>query len=98
VWSYAQRDPSLTRRLVDDLPYLTAEVPHAVEREMAVSLADVLVRRTHIAFETRDHGRGVARRIAPLMAALLQWSDTEREAHVAAYDAEIERVFGVDML
>ena len=98
VWSYAQRDPSLARRLVDDLPYLTAEVPHAVEREMACSLADVLVRRTHIAFETRDHGRGVARRIAPLMAALLQWSDAEREAHLAEYDAEIERVFGIDMI
>jgi glycerol-3-phosphate dehydrogenase len=35
VWSFAQRDPSLGRRLVEDLPYLLAEVPHAVEREMA---------------------------------------------------------------
>jgi glycerol-3-phosphate dehydrogenase len=96
VWSYAQRDGSLARRLVDDLPYLAAEVPHAVERELACTLADVLVRRTHVAFETRDHGRGVARRIAPLMAALLQWSDAERDRQIAVYDADVARLFGID--
>ena len=96
VWSYAQRDPSLTRRMVDDLPYLLAEVPHAVEREMACTLADVLFRRTHIAFETRDHGCGAAKRIAPLLAVLLQWSASELEVQLSAYDAEVERVFGID--
>ena len=96
VWSYAQRDASLARRLVDDLPYLAAEVPHAVERELACTIADVLVRRTHVAFETRDHGSGVARRIAPLMAALLQWSDVERDRHIAMYDADVARLFTID--
>ena len=96
VWSYAQRDASLTRRLVDDLPYITAEVAHAVERELACTLADILVRRMHVAFETRDHGRACARRIAPLVGALLQWSDAERERQIAAYDAEAERIFTID--
>ncbi|MBL0169652.1 MAG: glycerol-3-phosphate dehydrogenase/oxidase [Gemmatimonadaceae bacterium] len=98
VWSYAQRDPSLARRLVDDLPYLLAEVPHAVEREMACTLADVLIRRTHIAFETRDHGRGAAKRIAPLMAVLLQWSTTDMDGQLSAYDADVERLFGIDLV
>ena len=98
VWSYAQRDASLAHRLVNDLPYLTAEVAHAVEREMACTLSDVLMRRTHIAFETRDHGRGVARRIAPLVGALLGWSDIERERQIAAYDAEMSRVFTIDKI
>ncbi len=96
VWSYAQRDASLTRRLVDDLPYISAEVAHAVERELACTLSDVLVRRTHVAFETRDHGRACARRIAPLVGALLQWSDAERERQIAAYDAEVARIFTID--
>ena len=97
VWSFAQRDQSLARRLVEDLPYLLAEVPHAVEREMACTLADVLIRRTHVAFETRDHGRAAARRIAPLMAALLDWSDAETTGQIAAYDADVERIFGIDL-
>ena len=61
VWSYAQRDPALRLRIVDQLPYLVAEIAHAVERESACTFADVLVRRTHIAFETRDHGVGGGR-------------------------------------
>lgn len=98
VWSYAQRDRSLARRLVDDLPYLLAEVPHAVEREMACTLSDVLIRRTHVAFETRDHGRGAAKRIAPLMAALLQWSSTDIGGQLSAYDADVGRIFGIDLV
>jgi len=98
VWSYAQRDASLGRRLVADLPYLLAEVPHAVEREMACTLSDVLVRRTHIAFETRDHGRGAARRVAPLMAAALGWHPDETTRQLAAYDAEVYRIFRIDLV
>lgn len=98
VWSYAQRDASLARRLVEDLPYITAEVAHAVERELACTLADVLVRRTHVAFETRDHGRAAARRIAPLMAALLGWSEAEQTLQIDAYDRDVTRLFTIEML
>jgi glycerol-3-phosphate dehydrogenase len=98
VWSYAQRDASLARRLVEDLAYLLAEVPHAVEREMACTIADVLVRRTHVAFETRDHGRAAARRIAPLMGALLDWSADECDQRLAEYDADVARLFAIDPL
>lgn len=98
VWSYAQRDPSLAKRLVQDLPYCVAEVAHAVEREMACTIADVLVRRTHIAFETRDNGRGVAKRIAPLMAALLGWSDMEQQRAIDDYEKEVTRLFRIDPL
>jgi glycerol-3-phosphate dehydrogenase len=96
VWSYAQRDHSLGKRLVADLPYLVAEVAHAVEREMAASIADVLIRRTHIAFETRDNGRGVARRIAPLMGALLEWSDEEQARQLDAYEREVNAMFKLE--
>lgn len=96
VWSYAQRDYALSKRLVQDLPYCIAEVAHAVEREMACTLADVLVRRTHVAFETRDNGRGVAKRIAPLMAALLGWSSLQQSQALADYEADVARLFSID--
>lgn len=96
VWSYVQRDHALGQRISDDLPYLLAEVPHAAEREFAATLADVLVRRTHVAFETRDNGRAAARRIAPLLQRTLGWSDAAREAQILAYDAEVARLFTVD--
>jgi glycerol-3-phosphate dehydrogenase len=96
VWSYVQRDGSLGYRLSDSLPYLLAEVAHAVEREMAASLSDVLVRRTHVAFETRDNGRAAARRIAPLMGTLLRWSEHETTQQLVAYDRDVARLFTID--
>jgi len=96
VWSYAQRDAALRERLVESLPYLYAEVAHAVEREAACTLADVLMRRTHVAFETRDHGVAAAARIAPLVGSLLGWSEAQRHAALAAYAADVDRIFRVD--
>lgn len=96
VWSYVQRDPALGHRISEQLPYLLAEVVHAAEREMACSLGDVLIRRTHVAFETRDHGRAAAQRIAPLLQAALGWSDDAREAHLTRYDTEVTRLFAID--
>ena len=96
VWSYVQRDASLGQRLSDALPYLLAEVAHSVEREMACTLSDVLVRRTHVAFETRDNGRAAARRIAPLMAALLHWSERDTAQQLDQYDRDVARLFSID--
>lgn len=96
VWSYVQRNPMLGARLSEGLPYLTAEVAHAVEREWACTFSDVLIRRMHLAFELRDHGRAVAKRIAPLMQILLGWSDAQREQHLQDYDADIARIFTVE--
>jgi glycerol-3-phosphate dehydrogenase len=73
-----------------------AEIPHAVEREMACTLSDVLVRRTHIAFETRDNGRAAAKRIAPLMAALLGWSELQQQEALVSYEADVARLFSVE--
>ncbi len=96
VWAFATRDAALARRIVDDLPYLTAEVAHAIVHELACTLSDILIRRTHIAFETRDHGRATARRIAPMVATLLGWTDTEQAQRLAEYDADVARLFAVD--
>jgi len=95
VWAYVQRDPSLGERLSPDLPYLWAEVMHAVEHELACTLGDILIRRTHLAFETRDHGRGAAARIAPRVAGYLAWSAEDQSRQLAAYEHEVTRVFSI---
>jgi glycerol-3-phosphate dehydrogenase len=73
-----------------------AEVPHAIAHEWACTLSDVLIRRTHIAFETRDHGRSAARRIAPLMGIALGWSEEQQHRAVAEYDGDATRIFSID--
>jgi glycerol-3-phosphate dehydrogenase len=96
VWARAAADAALAARLVTSLPYLGADVVHAVEAEFAGTVADVLVRRTHLAFETRDHGLAVAPRVAALMAPLLGWTDRGMELAVEEYRATIERLFTID--
>jgi glycerol-3-phosphate dehydrogenase len=84
-------DATLGEPLVEGLPYLRAEAVHAVRREMATSLDDVLVRRTRAHLFDRDAALAAAPDVAALLAAELGWDDAETAAQVAAYRARCER-------
>jgi glycerol-3-phosphate dehydrogenase len=94
VWQLAASEPALAERVEPSRPYLLAELRYAVEHELAFTLADLLVRRIPLAFETRDHGRAAARRVAPHCAAWLGWNEARLETALGGYDAEVERIFG----
>ena len=96
VWRLAAREASLAERVEADRPYVLAELRHAVEQEMALTLGDLLIRRVPVAFETRDNGRAAARRLAPLAATWLGWDDARTARMIGDYDAEASRIFGVD--
>jgi len=78
-------DAALGARLVDDLPYIAAEVIWACRAELALTLEDVLARRTRIAIEDRSRGLDAAGKVADLMADELGWSDAERARQAEAY-------------
>ncbi len=96
VWALAERDPTLAVRIEPARPYLMAELRWAVEHELAFTLADLLVRRTPLAFETRDHGRAAARRVAPLVAQWLAWGAPQLDSELERYEAEVERLFAIE--
>jgi glycerol-3-phosphate dehydrogenase len=96
VWERAERDPALRELVAPGLPYIMAEMAHGVERERACTLADLLVRRTHVAYETRDNGREAARQVAATVAPLLGWDGREEGRQIEAYDQEMTRLFAVD--
>ena len=78
------------------LPYRLNDLRIAVERELACTLGDLLIRRTHIAYETRDNGRATARRVADFVGPLLEWSAAVRDREIARYDAEVARIFTIE--
>jgi glycerol-3-phosphate dehydrogenase len=80
----------LGQRLIADLPYVWAEVSYAVQQEMAMTLTDVLARRTHLLYEDRQQGLGVAEPVAQLMAQDLGWGPGEVARQVATYRQEVE--------
>ena len=95
VWSLARREPALAERIDPARPYLMAEGRWAVEEELACTLADILVRRMPLAFETRDHGRAAARRLASHCARWLGWDDARTGQALDEFDAEVERLFAI---
>ena len=82
--------------LVPGLPYTVGDVVRAVEREFACTIGDVLVRRTHVAFETRDHGSSVAPQVAALLAPRLAWTEADRARALDDYRAEVARLFTIE--
>ncbi len=82
--------------LVAGLSYTTADVSDAADHEFACTIADVLVRRTHLAFETRDHGVEIAPRVAEWLAPRLGWSAADISRELDDYRAEVARLFTID--
>lgn len=82
--------PELAQPLHPEAPYLMAEAVLAVTREGALSLADVLVRRTRVALESRDGAVSVARTVAEVLAPYCQWDANQIDAQVAEVDARRE--------
>jgi glycerol-3-phosphate dehydrogenase len=78
------------------LPYTIGEMRYAARREMAWTLADLMLRRTHLAFETRDHGAAAAERVAHAVADVLGWSASEIDTQLEAYRRDVARVFAID--
>jgi glycerol-3-phosphate dehydrogenase len=95
VWSHARRERRLAEPFAGDLPYAGAELAHAAEREMAFTLGDALIRRTHAAFEVPDHALSSAPRAARIMAPFLGWDAARQREEVRAYEDEVERIFGI---
>jgi glycerol-3-phosphate dehydrogenase len=91
-----REDVSLATPLVEGLPYTGAHVVHGVRAEMAQTLSDLLIRRSHLAFETRDHGVAVAARAAEIVAPLLGWTPETESARVQEYKLDVERMFAVN--
>ncbi|HZP42642.1 MAG TPA: glycerol-3-phosphate dehydrogenase [Candidatus Binatia bacterium] len=87
VLGLVARDPRLGEPLLPGLPDLRAEVVEAVEREWALTVEDVLRRRTLVRLEDADGGAAAAATAAALMAGPLGWdADTARAAARAYVD------------
>ncbi|MBI4787500.1 MAG: glycerol-3-phosphate dehydrogenase/oxidase [Chloroflexi bacterium] len=91
VLQVANRDPRLKLPIIEGLPYIWAEIPYAIENEMALTVADVLSRRTHILTEATDNGLGAAPEVAARLGESLDWDKSKIEQELRAYQDEVAR-------
>ncbi len=89
------REHDLVRPLVDGHPYLEAEVAWAAERELALSLDDLLARRIRLAPALRDRGASIAPRAAAIAGHVLGWDAARQAAEVVSYLEGARREYDV---
>ncbi len=89
-------EPALGRPLAGDSTVRRADLVYSVRQEHALTLGDLLIRRTQAAFRARDHGLSLAAPAADAVAPLLGWTAELRAAAVADYARDVERLFGID--
>lgn len=83
-------DKKLAQLLDPSLPYLKAEIVYAVTHEGAMSVDDVISRRTRLAFEAPHAGIELAEEVADLIAPYLGWGAKEKKASIAEYREQVE--------
>jgi glycerol-3-phosphate dehydrogenase len=90
VVQLAGKVPDGAERLCPQNPEIVAQLHLAVHEEMAVSLQDVLLRRTGIG-TSHCQGLDCAEAIGQRMAALLGWTPRRLSAELDAYEAHVAR-------
>ena len=75
------RQPDLARRIDPPLPVTVAEVEHAVHHEMALTLADVIGRRTELG-STGLPSMATLQKCASLISREFQWSSEHQQQEI----------------
>ena len=90
IESLVVADPALAEVIDDETGAVAAEVVHAVREEGAVTLEDVLLRRTAIALNS-DVALAAAPRAAAVLVAHADWEPTRADAELARYRESVRR-------
>jgi glycerol-3-phosphate dehydrogenase len=71
--------------ILEGYPYIWGEIDEAVRNEMTLSLADFMIRRTHLFYKAGDQGASVEERVAERLGELLDWDEDTRQRELAWY-------------
>ncbi len=82
-------NPHYGTPVVEDAPYLIAEIAYAVTHEGALHLDDVLTRRTRLSVETAHRGVAAAPTVAAVMGSLLGWDEATSGREFEHYEARV---------
>jgi glycerol-3-phosphate dehydrogenase len=90
ILNLVDRDRSLGDPILAG-PQIWAEVTHAVEREMAMRVQDVLIRRLHLFYEYRDQASTLVASVTQRMKQLLGWDEVREAEELRDYFRMVER-------
>ncbi|HIY65094.1 MAG TPA: FAD-dependent oxidoreductase, partial [Candidatus Agrococcus pullicola] len=93
VWQHIEQSDD---RPLAGITLSTGELEWMVRNELVVRLADVVLRRTSLAF-TGDATAGVIGRIADALAPLLQWDETRKQQEIETTIQHLDDAHGVSI-
>lgn len=85
-----EHNAALSERICPDFPNIMAEVTFCIRNEMAVSLEDVLLRRTRLGILHQIQCQRAAPKVAALMQRLLSWDDARTALEISALERSLE--------
>jgi len=91
ILNLVDRDRALGDPIVPGRPEIWAQVAHAVEREMALRIQDVLVRRLHLFYEYAEQATALVTPVAQRMKKLLGWDEVREAEELVDYFRLVER-------
>jgi glycerol-3-phosphate dehydrogenase len=86
-------NPELGEIAIEGLPYLKAEFVYSARDEMAVTLTDLLARRTRAHIQYARATLRAAASIAGLVGPAMSWDTAQQEKEVASYRQLVEAEF-----
>jgi glycerol-3-phosphate dehydrogenase len=84
-------DPRLAAPIAPGHPGIRAQLVHGLRREMALTLCDLLVRRTHVFHEVRGHAVAEAGGLVDLVADEAGWDAARKARELTEYLTEVEQ-------
>ncbi len=94
VLALAKKDPALAQPIVAGMPPIRAELLQAVQ-DMAVTIEDVLARRTGLEFYSWRASRQAAPAVGSVLAEQLGWPPEQMRSAVEHYEQKIDRYLRV---
>jgi glycerol-3-phosphate dehydrogenase len=82
-------NPALGERVIESLPFIGAEIVYAARQEMAVTIADVLSRRTRAQLQNARASILAAEKVGDLLGAELNWTPEQRASQVSSFTANV---------
>lgn len=86
----AASDPTLAAPLIPGRPEILAQVDWAATEEMAMTVADVLLRRTQVYYRHPSQGLDAAEVVGRRLGAKLGWTEAQIAASIQDYRDEVE--------
>jgi glycerol-3-phosphate dehydrogenase len=92
VLEIIEQEPYLNERICPDFPPIMAEVAYCLDKEMAVSLEDVLSRRIRLAQLHHKQCLQAAPKVARLIQKLLGWDNARVTAELSALEYSLSEM------